>query len=357
MDYPVLQKMLYNVYMARKCHFTVAAIGNALSTSYYEDMFKFAKVQDYHQLIGERLYQDLGKCDHSSEPILASEGLVDIEKVLQVKRAKVFDAYREKLKDDPEYACCSCERLLTKSSVKQLTADTQKFSPDQWTTLKAYLALRDDNFNSKIYYVCIHCYPWLNKNILPDRCVLNRLYVEPVQQELSGLNALGRQLIQRAKCFQTVIRLGMYTGKVPIYNATRALKGTTFFLSLPVQDTIDKLNTYTIRQMDEKLPVGSDLDLYKMLKVHEPALDSRLKFLDVMCISTLFPTGQFGEFDPREITLLFSEHVKSCLLNQDSRFHKSPEFVFFYFWQKQLKELFSGICNVMKRVGKHNYVC
>ena len=264
------------------------------------------------------------------------------------------------------------------------------------------------------------------------------------------MNALGRQLIQRAKCFQTVIRLGTYTGKVPIYSATRALKGTTFFLPLPVQDTIDKLNTvgltegispeqilpdpelyividgsptkdkviwqslldvesmkkavkllkdtnwlyqnidedsvddaakkaveavsgttssiiekateadiagleaYTIRQMDEKLPVGSDLDHYKMLKVHEPALDSRLKFLDAMCFPTLFPTGRFGEFHPREVTLPFSEYVKSRLLNQDSRFRKSPEFVFFCFWQKQLRELSSGICNAMKRVGKHN---
>ena len=448
--YPVLRKMLYSVYMARKCHFTVAAIDSALSTSNYEDMCKLAKVQDYDQLIGERLDQDLGEHDHSSEPILASEGLVDIERVLQVKHAKVFDVYREKLKDDPEYACCSCERLLTRSSVTRFTADTQKFSSGQWTTLKAYLAQRDHNFNSKIYYVCTHCRPRLNENILPDRCVLNGLYVEPVPQELSGLNALGRQLIQRAKCFQTVIRLGTYTGKVPIYNATRALKGTTFFLPLPVQDTIDKLNTvgltegispeqilpdpelyiiingsptkdkviwqslldvesmkkavkllkdtnwlyqnidedsvddaakkaveavsgttssiiekateadiagleaYTIRRMDEKLPVGSDLDHYKMLKVHEPALDSRLKFLDVMCFPTLFPTGRFGEFHPREVTLPFSEYVKSRLLNQDSRFRKSPEFVFFCFWQKQLRELSSGICNAMKRVGKHN---
>ena len=200
-----------------------------------------------------------------------------------------------------------------------------------------------------------------------------------------------------------MIRLGTYTGKVPIYNATRALKGTTFFLPLPLQDTFDKLNTvgltegispeqilpdpelyiiingsptkdkviwqslldvesmkkavkllkdtnwlyqnidedsvddaakkvveavsgttssiiekateadiagleaYTIRRMDEKLPVGSNLDHYKMLKVHEPALDSRLKFLDVMCFPTLFPTGRFGEFHPREVTLPFSE--------------------------------------------------
>lgn len=62
--------------------------------------------------------------------------------------------------------------------------------------------------------------------------------------------------------------------------------------------------------MYEKLSVDSDIDHYKMLKVHEPTLDSRLKYLDVMCFPTLFPTGQFVEFHPRDVTLSFSEYVR-----------------------------------------------
>ena len=123
---------------------------------------------------------------------------------------------------------------MARSSVTQFTAETEKFSSDQWQTFKAHLAERDEDFNSKIYYVCTHCHPRLNEHILPNRCVMNGLYVEPVPQELSGLNALGRQLIKRAKCFQTVVRLGTYTDKVPIYDATKALKGATFFLPLPM---------------------------------------------------------------------------------------------------------------------------
>ena len=59
---------------------------------------------------------------------------------------------------------------------------------------------------------------------------LNGLYVEEIPKELSQLNSLGRQLVQRAKPFQTIIRLGTYTRKVPIYYATKGLKGTMFFL-------------------------------------------------------------------------------------------------------------------------------
>ena len=45
--------------MARKCHFTIAAIDNALSTSNFEVMCKLANVKDHDQLIGEHLDQDL----------------------------------------------------------------------------------------------------------------------------------------------------------------------------------------------------------------------------------------------------------------------------------------------------------
>ena len=116
---------------------------------------------------------------------------------------------------------------------------------------------------------------------------------------------------------------------------------------------IAELEAYTIRHMDEKLPLGSDIEHYKMLKVQEPALDNRLKHLDVMCFPFLFPSGKFGEFHPREVKLSFSEYIKSRLLNQDSRFRKCPEFVFYYLWQKELRELSSGIYNVLKNTGRH----
>ena len=73
--------MLYSVYMARKCHFTIATIDNALSSSDYEVMCKLTNVQDLQQLIGEHLDQDIGDPDkHSDEPNFAAEGLVDIER-------------------------------------------------------------------------------------------------------------------------------------------------------------------------------------------------------------------------------------------------------------------------------------
>ena len=50
------------------------------------------------------------------------------------------------------------------------------------------------------------------------------------------------QIIQRAKCYKTVVRLVTYTAKVPIYNLLEACKGTMFFLPLPMNKTFETLD-------------------------------------------------------------------------------------------------------------------
>ena len=79
----------------------------------------------------------------------------------------------------------------------------------------------------KELYICKDCRPILNADNIPARSVLNGLYTEPVPEELANLTPLETQFIQRAKCFQTVVRLGTYAGKVPIYNRMKAVKGFT----------------------------------------------------------------------------------------------------------------------------------
>ena len=67
-----------------------------------------------------------------------------------------------------------------------------------------------------------------------------------VPTELVVLDQLSRQLIQIAKCYQT---LGTYTGKVPIYNSLKARKGTMFFLPLPLKKTLETLDQ--VEQSDD----------------------------------------------------------------------------------------------------------
>ena len=274
---------------------------------------------------------------------------------------------------------------------------------------------------------------------MPPRCVLNGLHTVPIPTELTLLDSLSRQLIQRAKCYQTIVRLGTYTGKVPSYNSLKACKGTMFFLPLPLNKTLETLDqvrhsgdtlpdpelyiivngtptkskvvwrslanvnhvkaaintlimcnwlyrditeksideatrriievsnsatsgmlekaskddiasfqAYTIRNLDNKMSTHSDIEQFKMLSVKEDPIDNRQKHLDVMCFPVLFPTGKYGQFHSRQEKLSHSEYIKLRLLNQDSRFRKDAQYVFFLLWQKEMRELSAGIYNLLK---------
>ena len=63
--------------------------------------------------------------------------------------------------------------------------------------------------------------------LLPARFILNGLVAEAVPDELAHLDALSKQLIQKAKAFQTVVRLGTITAKVPIYNSRKGTMSLT----------------------------------------------------------------------------------------------------------------------------------
>ena len=82
----------------------------------------------------------------------------------------------------------------------------------------------------------------IRKDNMPPRCVLNGLKVVEVPNELAKLDCLSRQFIQRAKAYQTVVRLGTYTNKVPVYNSLKACKGNMFFLPLPMHKTMETLD-------------------------------------------------------------------------------------------------------------------
>ena len=131
--------------------------------------------------------------------------------------------------------------------------------------LKNYLLEKDSDVGKKTLYVCTHCRPILNEDRMPGHCVLNGLDTEPVPQGLANLNALESQFIQCAKCFQTVIHLGTYTGKVPLYSCLKALKGTMFFLPLPLQNTLDRLDEAGFKAeycSDDSLSHLPDPELY-----------------------------------------------------------------------------------------------
>ena len=59
--------------------------------------------------------------------------LPDMEMYLHVKHAELIQKFEKSLESDPEFPCCSCERLLLRKQVTALKFD-EKFSSEMWKT-------------------------------------------------------------------------------------------------------------------------------------------------------------------------------------------------------------------------------
>ena len=62
-----------------------------------------------------------------------------------------------------------------------------------------------------------------------------------IPDKLVKLDNLSKQFFQRAKAFQTIICLGIYSHKEPSYNSLNTCKGNIFFPPLPHSKTMEML--------------------------------------------------------------------------------------------------------------------
>ena len=234
--YPQLRKFLLLLYCAKKYHERILDIDSALCATDFNLLMTAAGISDFAELFHHCHVEH-----DSSRDSLIQPGLPGLEAKLQVEHATVITHFEEELNDDPEYACCSCEHLHQRKAVTSMRNSGHKFSSPMWQQLKLHIQQQNKDVNMDSLYICQYCRPCLNSNSMPSRCILNGLVTETIPGELAHLDALSKQLIQKAKAFQTVVRLGSITAKVPIYNSLQACKGTMFFLPLPLKRTLETL--------------------------------------------------------------------------------------------------------------------
>ena len=152
-----------------------------------------------------------------------------LETQLLIKHAQTISDLEKEINDDPVHACCSCDCLHQRKSVTKVNL-SDNFGSKVWPALKAFIVEHNPDAKQQVLYMCNYCKPFIKQDVLPAHCVLSGLQTVPIPSELAKLDCLSKQLIQRAKCYQTVVHLGTYTAKVPVYNSLKACKGTMFFL-------------------------------------------------------------------------------------------------------------------------------
>jgi len=359
-----------------------------------------------------------------------------------------YEKFSEKCLDFAKYPCISCDNLCYRRGCSHLSSLCTLPNNCEWQ------ALMDFNDNILDYqdglpegYICKYCLNYFRQGKLPPRCKLNGLQFGGIPEEISILNVYEKILIQRAKCFQTITRMGTVAKrKLPASHKVQKVIGTTFHLPLPIEETLNRLPDpqqalpdhgelfilmrsvptksniiwqdlvdvqkvynallklkeinplYAMIQLPgapKDLDIGNLIDegsygeplsksgeamveevaeheegayyeqytidplhaprenkkataLYQMLKVNEAPLDSRMKYLDMLCFPDIYPYGTGGQKCDRTVALSAAEYVKCILQSRDPRFRLNQQLIFYLNNQSLLRQLASGIYHKLK---------
>ena len=232
------------VYATLKSHKSIYYIDAALQNSDLNGLVEILDIQDFKSLISLKT-GNISK-DYENMVTEGNNEEFSLEAELFLKHAKILTELDKQINVFAINACCSCECLYQRKAVTRVKL-SDNLGGAVWSRLRDHIASSEsDQCNMETtLYICHYCKSKIKMNSLPPRCVINGLQTIAIPQELLSLDPLSSQLIQLAKCYQTIVRLGTYTAKVPIYNSLKACKGTMFFLPLPCEktvSTIDQIN-------------------------------------------------------------------------------------------------------------------
>ena len=238
---PLLLKFSKYVYTALSCHNAIKPIDNALATGDYKKLLEATDNERLQDFFAEKPKERSFVQSLPDSTNLPKFRQPNIETPLLVEHIAVIAKYEKECDDFADIPCIGCERLYQRKNVSSIDLCGDTLTTDVWCRSKNFVLTRNPTAVNEQHYLCSYCKPSIRDNVLPIRCVLNGLETVPVPPELAELDALSTQLIQRAKCYQIVVRLGTYTKKIPAYNSLKACKGTMFFLPLPMNKTLETL--------------------------------------------------------------------------------------------------------------------
>ena len=177
----------------------------------------------------------------------------------------LFDKNRNEL---PSVRCYSCNKLVTpkQSSILNLnTAKKLEYDPENSKNPnQAFQRFHDfllqkgivqpeidtdnsdslENHPTKLLHglsICRSCRESLNKGEIPANSMMNNLYIGETPEVLKVLNPIELMFVSKTKCFQTIIKPGPISSKLPRSERLSAVKGNMIHLPLSTSITAETL--------------------------------------------------------------------------------------------------------------------
>ena len=159
---PRLRKLLQHVYEAIRLHRFINDIDVALCNGDFKPLCLLLGISNYAKFLGpsnESADHYSPESSSEAQAVLYQEpNLPDVEAYLHVEYAGVISKLEKKMTDDPEFPCCSCERLMQRKQVTAFKFSDSKFSLNMWRTLKDHISKGNSSAANDTHYVCSHCW-------------------------------------------------------------------------------------------------------------------------------------------------------------------------------------------------------
>ena len=242
--FPAIRRIVMNIYELRRNDTKIIEIETALQHGHLEKVL---------QIVNEARTDRLRQYDVSAEVL--------IEKDIYKTYKRAFSKFNKRCLDLAKYPCSSCDKLSFERECTRIDHLEVVPSNRRWQNLLDFINSRPDfDDNLPTGYICNYCLGYFRSKKLSPRCVLNGLDFGTVPEEIKVLNTYEKVLIQRAKTFQTVTRMGTVAKKhLPASHRIQKVCGTTFHLPLPLQETLKRLP-------EPHQPLADSSELYILLR-------------------------------------------------------------------------------------------
>ena len=118
----------------------------------------------------------------------------------QKKSSDKVDNFLQQVKRDPYYICTICHQSLYQRSARFLNMK-------KYQILISELYHPVKSFDEKLY-LCETCHRHLCKNEIPCQTVCNKMYLNPIPDELKDFKKLEKVLISKRILFKKIVKHG-----------------------------------------------------------------------------------------------------------------------------------------------------
>ena len=202
---------------------------------------------------------------NSIEEKLAETAIQGKTSTTTFSHRELFDKDRNEL---PCVRCYCCNKLVTPKQSSTLNLNTAKkleYDPENgkhpnrafqrfndFLFEKGIVQSENDNDDSNSFEehptrllhglsICTSCRASLNKGEIPANSIMNNLYVGETPEVLKVLNPIELMFVSKTKCFQTIVKPGPISNKLPRSERLSAVKGNMIHLPLSTSITAETL--------------------------------------------------------------------------------------------------------------------